>query len=180
MGELIRHAPTAVIFVLGLATFGGAFALQSFNVKAVSEFQRAADSYAFLHRQAERQIGMEHRRAGLPIDQIASNELAARIVNLRANEATLVLLTPAVAGPCGRWRRGQRAHQPVIRASCSRVSGSRLTRRIHRRPVQSRLVNVSFLRCHRCRPSSSTARQGQYSSWLIRTRTSWLTCSRHC
>jgi hypothetical protein len=97
VGELIRHAPTAVIFLLGLATCGGAFAHQSFNVKAEGEFQRAADSRAFLHRQAERQIGMEHRRAGVPIDQIASNELAARIVNLRANEAKQMLFTPAVA-----------------------------------------------------------------------------------
>ena len=58
------------------------------------EFQRSADSYAFLHRQAERQIGMAHRRAGLPVEEIASHTLAEKIITMRGNE---VLFTPAAA-----------------------------------------------------------------------------------
>jgi hypothetical protein len=61
------------------------------------EFQRGADSYAFLHRQAERQIGMAHRRAGLPVEEIASHTLADKIISMRGNDSNQALFTPAAA-----------------------------------------------------------------------------------
>jgi hypothetical protein len=45
----------------------------------VTAFQRAADAYAFLHRQAERQLGLAHRAAGHPEAAIGRDELAAAI-----------------------------------------------------------------------------------------------------
>jgi hypothetical protein len=38
---------------------------------------------------------MEHRRADLPIDQIASHTLAQRIITMRANDSNQVLFSPA-------------------------------------------------------------------------------------
>jgi hypothetical protein len=97
VGELIRYSPIAVAFALGLAMYGNGTASQSRKVSPVAEFQRAADSYAFVHRQAEREIGMAHRRAGLAIDQIASQALAERIVAKRAKDSKQVMFTPKVA-----------------------------------------------------------------------------------
>lgn len=95
MTELLRCSPAAVTFVLALATCSSALASQP--PRPVVDFQRAADSYAFLHRQAEREIGMAHRRAGLSVDQVASNELAARIIILRADSPSEGLFTQAIS-----------------------------------------------------------------------------------
>lgn len=66
------------------------------DTRAVVEFQRAADSYAFLHRQAEGRLDLAHRRAGRPIDVIESRELAAAIIAERSTSPEGVLFTPAV------------------------------------------------------------------------------------
>ena len=66
------------------------------DTRAVVEFQRAADAYAFLHRQVERRLDLAHRRAGRPIDVIESRELADAIVAERSNEPEGTLFTPAV------------------------------------------------------------------------------------
>ena len=95
MSELIRYSWTALMFLFALATYSSARADQP--ARPVVEFQRAADSYAFLHRQAEREIGMAHRRAGLSVDEVASKELAARIISLRANSPSQGLFTQDVA-----------------------------------------------------------------------------------
>lgn len=58
------------------------------------EFQRAADAYAFVHRQVERRIGMAHRRSGAAVNVIGARELAAEIIAERPRPA--VLFTPAV------------------------------------------------------------------------------------
>lgn len=57
---------------------------------------RAADAYAFLHRQVERQIGFAHRRnkSGASIE---SSELAAAIRAERGKADSGGLFTPAVA-----------------------------------------------------------------------------------
>jgi hypothetical protein len=70
----------------------GAFA----DTRAIVEFQRAADSYAFMHRQVERRLGLAHRRSGKPIDSIESAELAAAIVAERSKATEGMLFTPAV------------------------------------------------------------------------------------
>lgn len=57
------------------------------NPGAVAAFQRAADGYAFLHRQAERQLGLSHRAAGLAQTPIETAELAAAIRAARAPSA---------------------------------------------------------------------------------------------
>lgn len=67
------------------------------DTRAVVEFQRAADAYAFLHRQVERRLGQEHRKAGRPLDPIESAELATAIINARSTAAPGSLFTPAVA-----------------------------------------------------------------------------------
>ena len=66
------------------------------DARAVLEFQRAADSYAFLHRQAERRIGLAHRRAGDAPDTIAAEELRTAIVAERPTALDGPMFTPAV------------------------------------------------------------------------------------
>ena len=64
--------------------------------RPIVDFQRAADSYAFMHRQVERRLGLAHRRAGLPED-IGTTELAAAIVAERQRHPLPPLFTPPVA-----------------------------------------------------------------------------------
>lgn len=59
--------------------------------RPVVEFQRAADAYAFLHRQVERRLGMPHQRAS-----VDAGELAGAIVAERARIAPAPLFTAAV------------------------------------------------------------------------------------
>lgn len=69
------------------------------DVRAVVEFQRAADAYAFLHRQVERRLGQVHRGAGRPADAIEAGELATAMVAERpaAPEGALFTLPVATA-----------------------------------------------------------------------------------
>jgi hypothetical protein len=59
--------------------------------RPIVEFQRAADAYAFLHRQVERRLGYPHRR-----DAIEAPELAAAIIAERGRGSQLTLFTPLV------------------------------------------------------------------------------------
>lgn len=61
------------------------------NARAVIEFQRAADAYAFLHRQAERRLGFPHAS-----NTIGAKDLAAAIVAARTGGSYPALFTPAV------------------------------------------------------------------------------------
>jgi hypothetical protein len=70
-----------------------AAAQESGNRRPVVEFQRAADAYAFVHRQVERRIGLAHRRAGEPVDTVDARELAQGII---AERPPVVLFTPQV------------------------------------------------------------------------------------
>jgi nucleotide-binding universal stress UspA family protein len=63
---------------------------------AITAFQRAADSYAFVHRQAERRIGQAHKRAGED-SAIAAAELAQAIVAERKRADVGPMFTPASA-----------------------------------------------------------------------------------
>jgi len=79
-------------FVVAAALVGSAAGIEHVvaqdmfaDTRAVVEFQRAADSYAFLHRQVENRLDLAHRRAGRPIDVIESRELAAAIIAQRSN-----------------------------------------------------------------------------------------------
>ena len=65
------------------------------ETRAIVEFQRAADAYAFLHRQVERQIGFAHgrNRSGASIE---ASELAAAIRAERGKADGGGLFTPAV------------------------------------------------------------------------------------
>lgn len=67
------------------------------DVRAVVEFQRAADAYAFLHRQVERRVGQGHQRTGRPTDSIEAGELAAAMVTERSGAPEGALFTPPVA-----------------------------------------------------------------------------------
>jgi hypothetical protein len=92
---LTAAAVIAALAVAGVAAIDRAMAQEMFsNTRAVVEFQRAADAYAFLHRQVERRIGMAHRRTGEPFDEIGARELAAGIIAERPRPA--VLFAPAV------------------------------------------------------------------------------------
>ena len=93
--DQIAAAVIAAVLVGGIATIERVMAQNLFpNTRAVIEFQRAADAYAFTHRQVERRIGMAHRRTGEPVDVIGARELAAGIIAERPRP--VVLFTPAV------------------------------------------------------------------------------------
>ena len=66
------------------------------ETRAIVDFQRAADTYAFMHRQVERRLGLAHRRVGKPIDVIESAELAAAIIEERSKATEGILFPPAV------------------------------------------------------------------------------------
>lgn len=93
--DLMAAAVIAAVMVGGIAAIERVMAQDMFsNTRAVIEFQRAADAYAFTHRQVERRIGMAHRRTGDPVDVIGARELAAGIVAERPQP--VVLFTPTV------------------------------------------------------------------------------------
>ena len=100
--------------VLALALPLGAVAAlaQAFpDERATVEFQRAADRYAFMHRQVERRLGFAHRRAGIEIDTIDRDQLAGWIRTMRPDASPGELFTPsAAAAISGRivraWRNG--------------------------------------------------------------------------
>ena len=66
------------------------------DLAAIVAFQRAADGYAFVHRQIERELGMAHRRASLPGDVIDGGELATSIVSKRLQSRADALFNPGV------------------------------------------------------------------------------------
>ena len=93
--ELMAAAVIAVAIVGAVAAVDRTMAQEIFaDTRAVIEFQRAADAYAFMHRQVERRIGVAHRRTGDPVDVIGASELAAGILSERPRP--VVLFTPAV------------------------------------------------------------------------------------
>ena len=94
---LVTASLMATALVAGAAALDREVAQDTFaDTRAVVEFQRAADSYAFLHRQVERRLGLAHRRAGKPIDVIESAELAAAIIAERSKASEGMLFTPLV------------------------------------------------------------------------------------
>ena len=94
---LVVASLMATALVAGAAAIDREVAQATFaDTRAVVEFQRAADSYAFLHRQVERRLGLAHRRAGKPIDVIESTELSAAIIAERSSASAGMLFTPAV------------------------------------------------------------------------------------
>lgn len=94
---LAASTVVAMALVAAVAGMDHVVAQETFaDTRAVIEFQRAADAYAFLHRQVERRLGLAHRRAGRPIDVIESTELATAIVAERSKAAEATLFTPAV------------------------------------------------------------------------------------
>src|SRR5688572_6604611 len=67
------------------------------DVRAIVDFQRATDAYAFLHRQAELRLELAHRNAGAALDPIESSELAAAIVARRLPPVQPIFTPRAVA-----------------------------------------------------------------------------------
>ena len=62
---LITASFMATALVAGAAAIDREVVQDTFaDTEAVIEFQRAADTYAFVHRQVERRIRVAHRRAG--------------------------------------------------------------------------------------------------------------------
>lgn len=89
---------TAAGLVAAMAVPSRAAAQKTFaDVRAVVEFQRTADAYAFLHRQVERRLGQVHRGTGRPADAIEAGELAAALVAERPGAPEGALFTPPVA-----------------------------------------------------------------------------------
>jgi hypothetical protein len=84
-----------LVLVLVLVLVPGASA-QPANPRALVEFQRAADAYAFVHRSVERKLGLAHRRAGEPED-VQAAELAAALVAERAAVEGRIFMPAAVA-----------------------------------------------------------------------------------
>jgi len=94
---LVTASMVATTLVAGAAAIDRRVAQDTFaDTRAMVEFQRAADDYAFLHRQVERRIGLAHRRAGEAEDVVAAAELATGIIAERSKRPERVLFTPAV------------------------------------------------------------------------------------
>lgn len=90
--KLLAAAAIAAAFAGGIATIDSAVAQEMFaDTRAVVEFQRAADAYAFMHRQVERRLGLPHRR-----DAIDAPELAHAIIAERSRASQLALLTASI------------------------------------------------------------------------------------
>jgi nucleotide-binding universal stress UspA family protein len=107
-----RLAMIATLLAALLLTAAGAIAQPSFpDVAPIVAFQRAADSYAFMHRQVERRLGFAHRRAGTEIETIDGDQLAATIRTMRSRTSPGELFTlsaaAAISGLIVRaWRDG--------------------------------------------------------------------------
>ena len=85
----------ATMLVGGVAAIDREVSQDTFaDVHAVIEFQRAADAYAFLHRQVERRLGQAHRRAGEAGDVVAATELRTAIIAERSTTHDSPLFTP--------------------------------------------------------------------------------------
>ena len=105
-----RVAMIAMLFAVLCVPASVANAQSAFpDVSAIVAFQRAADSYAFMHRQVERRLGFAHRRAGVPIEAIDSDQLAASIRSMRGGTTLGEFFTPpaaaAISGLIARARR---------------------------------------------------------------------------
>ena len=97
MQTLVTSSVVATALVAAVAGMDHVIAQDTFaDTRAVVEFQRAADAYAFLHRQMENRLGLVHRRAGKPSDVIEGTELAAAIVAERSKSSEGMLFAPAV------------------------------------------------------------------------------------
>lgn len=86
---MVAVLAVGAVAALDQAATQGTFA----DTRAIIEFQRAADRYAFLHRQVERRLGLEHRRAGG--GEVGDRELAAAIMEARPSAAIAALFTSA-------------------------------------------------------------------------------------
>lgn len=82
-----RLALIASLVTLCLApVVTSASAQGSGDVRAIVEFQRAADAYAFMHRQVEMRLELAHR-GWQEVDPVSAAELAAAIVARRTSSA---------------------------------------------------------------------------------------------
>jgi hypothetical protein len=94
--DLVKAFGIAAVLVDATVSTERAVADQMFaDTRAIVEFHRAADTYAFLHRQAERVIEMAHRKAKEPLD-IRAGELADAVIAERAQARGMNFFTPAV------------------------------------------------------------------------------------
>lgn len=94
--DLVKAFGIAAVLVGATVSTERVVADQMFaDTRAIVEFHRAADTYAFLHRQAERIIEMAHRRANEPLD-IRAGELADAIIAKRAQTRGMNFFTPSV------------------------------------------------------------------------------------
>lgn len=94
---LITASFMATALVAGAAAIDREVVQDTFaDTSAVMEFQRAADTYAFLHRQVERRIRLAHRRSGETSEVIDSTALRTALLAERAPTLESPLFTPAV------------------------------------------------------------------------------------
>jgi hypothetical protein len=97
-------APVASLLLALALTTGGAAQVRFGDTDAIVHFQRTADSYAFLHRQAERRLGMVHH--AVP----GSDAMAIAMREARPGATAGELLTPDIV--------------PVIRLALARAAGA--------------------------------------------------------
>ena len=94
---LITASLMATALVAGVAAIDREVVQDTFaDTQAVIEFQRAADTYAFVHRQVERRIRVAHRHAGETSEVIPSAELRTALLAERSATLDSPLFTPAV------------------------------------------------------------------------------------
>ena len=79
------------------------------DVRAIVDYQRATDAYAFLHRQVELRLELAHRGTGVQLDAIESDELRTAIIAKRLPPVQPIFTPRAVAAFRDMAARASRA-----------------------------------------------------------------------
>ena len=78
---IVASSVLAAVSVVTLLTIAQVIAQDTFaDTRAIAEFQRAADRYAFLHRQIERRLDIAHWRSDVAVDAADIARLAVALV----------------------------------------------------------------------------------------------------
>jgi hypothetical protein len=94
---IVTSSMMAAVLICAVVTIDQVVAQNMFaDTRAIAEFQRAADRYAFLHRQIERHLDIAHWRSDVAVDASSVARLAAALVAEKPPSRP-ALFTPAAA-----------------------------------------------------------------------------------
>jgi hypothetical protein len=114
---IVTSSVMAAVFICAVVTIDQVVAQDMFaDTRAIAEFQRAADRYAFLHRQIERRLDVAHWRSDVAVD-------AADVARLAA---ALIAAQPPPGQSCSRRQSSPHSVRlpPVLRARQAAMPGS--------------------------------------------------------